>query len=245
MCRLLAIRTISGFPYEYLEAFRKLAMYGRVRRGTASGHNAGWGLVLYDGEKPRYLAREPRSAFDDPRYLQVSEMLSNDSRVGMMIAHLRKAGSKGGHPSIHNTHPFIEGNWAFAHNGGITRFNIKPRGLQGVTDSERFFRHLINRVRKSGSFEEALSWSVSFVRRKYRYSALNFILSDGNTLYAYRDCAEAEDYYTMLYKHDSGAVLISQEPLDDGKWFSIPNRCLAQIREDLSVELRPLEHMIY
>ena len=223
MCRLLAIRTIDGFSPKYLTAFRELAENGKVRRGAALGHNDGWGIVSYSGNKPAYLAREPRSASDDPKYLEVMRTLSNNTGNGILVAHLRKAGRNGGPASVQNTHPFIDGRWTFAHNGGITRFNVKPRGLQGVTDSERFFRLLINRVENSSNFEEALRWSVSFVKRNYDYSSLNFVLSDGNILYGYRDYNKDEDYYSLLYRINKNGVVFSQEPLDSKVWSAVPN----------------------
>lgn len=240
MCRVLGILSTNGFSPEYLGEFRELAENGRVRRGASSGHKDGWGVVIYDKTKPRYLAREPGSASDDPRYLEVMKSLPSIRGQGVMIAHLRKAGRNGGSSTVENTHPFVEGRWAFAHNGGISKFNIKPRGLRGVTDSERFFRLLVNRIGKGNDFKDALAWSVSFVRRKYDYSSLNFVLSDGYSLYGYRDCTEDEDYYSLLYRRSRKDVVFSQEPLGDGNWISIPNRSIAITHKDLSVEIKSL-----
>ncbi len=240
MCRVLGILSTNGFSPEYLEEFRELAENGRVRRGASSGHKDGWGVVIYDKNTPRYLAREPNGASDDPKYPEVVKSLQSMGGQGVMIAHLRKAGRNGGAVTVENTHPFIRGRWVFAHNGGITRFNIRPRGLQGVTDSERFFRLLVNRIEKCDDFEDALSWSVSFVRRKFDYSSLNFVLSDGNALYGYRDCTKDEDYYSLLYRRSRKDVVFSQEPLGDGKWYSIPNGSIAIARKDLSVEIKSL-----
>ena len=240
LCRVLGVVSKEGFSQKYMAEFRNLAENGKVRRGAEPGHKDGWGIVLYDGRTPKYLAREPKSASADPKYLEVSEQLAK-VQEGVLLAHLRKATRNGGPPSVENTHPFVNGRWAFAHNGGIRRFNIKPRGLQGATDSERFFRLLTNRIEKSASFEDALAWAVSFVRRNFNYSSLNFVLSDGNVLYAYRDCNEAENYYTMLYKHSKKEVVVSQEPLAGGGWKSIPNRNLAVVRKDLSVQIQPLQ----
>jgi len=238
LCRILGIVSNEGFSQEYLTEFRKLAGNGRVRREAKPGHKDGWGVVLYDGNVPRYLAREPNNALTDSKYLEVSGRVAK-AEEGILLAHLRKA-TRNGERSIGNTHPFVNGTWAFAHNGGIRRFNVKPRGLQGTTDSERFFRLLTNRLAKDGSFEESLAWSVSFVRRNFNYSSLNFVLSDGDVLYAYRDCKEAEDYYAMLYKPNKNAVIISQEPLDKEDWKPIPNRNLAIVQKDLAVQIKAL-----
>ena len=240
LCRILGVISNHGFSQEYLAQFRNLAENGKVRRGAEPGHKDGWGIVLYDGKTPKYLAREPKNASADPRYLEVSERLA-EAEEGILLAHLRKATRNGGPPSVENTHPFVNGRWVFAHNGGIRGFNIKPRGLRGTTDSERFFRLLTNRIAKGASFEDALAWAVSFVRRNFNYSSLNFVLSDGSVLYAYRDCNEAENYYTMLYKHSKKEVVVSQEPLGGGGWKSIPNRNLALVRKDLSVQVQPLQ----
>jgi predicted glutamine amidotransferase len=239
LCRVLGLVSREGFSQEYLAQFRNLAENGRVRRGAEPGHKDGWGVVLHDGNIPIYLAREPKNASEDPKYLKVSKQLGKVDK-GILLAHLRKATRNGGPPSVENTHPFVNDRWAFAHNGGITKFNIKPQGLEGITDSERLFRLLTNRIEKSRSFEDALAWSVSFVRKNFKYSSLNFVLSDGNVLYAYRDCVEAEDYYTMLYKQSKKEVVVSQETLDGGEWKSIPNRNLAVVRKDLSIQIQPL-----
>ena len=239
LCRVLGIISSQGFSQEYLAEFRNLAENGKVRRGARPGHKDGWGVVIYDGGTPNYLAREPKSASADPKYLEVSEKLAK-VQGGILLAHLRKATRNGGSPSVENTHPFVSGRWAFAHNGGIRKFNIKPSGLKGITDSERFFRLLLNRFGRDNSFDDALAWSVSFVRKNFDYSSLNFVLSDGNTVYAYRDCDEDENYYSMLYKRSKKEVVVSQEPLAGEGWRSIPNRNLAIIQKDLGIQIEPL-----
>jgi len=240
LCRLLGVISSQGFSQGYLAEFRNLAETGKVRSGAGPGHKDGWGVVLYDGSTPNYLAREPKSASADPKYLEVSDKLAK-VQEGILLAHLRKATKNGGPPSVENTHPFVNGRWAFAHNGGIRKFNIKPQGLKGITDSERFFRLLLNRFERDNSFEDALTWSVSFVRRNFDYSSLNFVLSDGDTIYAYRDCNEDENYYSMLYKRSKNEVVVSQEPLAGGDWESIPNRNLAKIQKDMSIQIEPLQ----
>jgi predicted glutamine amidotransferase len=238
LCRILGIVSNDGFSQGHLTEFRKLAENGRVRRGAKLGHRDGWGVVLYDGSMPRYLAREPTSALADPKYLEVSEELAKIDK-GILLAHLRKVIK--GRPFVENTHPFIHGKWTFAHNGTISGVSALNLPVQGTTDSEKFFRLLTNRLKRDSSFQDALAWSVSFMRRNFKYSSLNFVLSDGNVLYAFRDCNEAEDYYAMLYKRDKKAVTVSQEPLDKDNWKAIPNRNLAIVHKDLTVQIKALD----
>ena len=69
-----------------------------------------------------------------------------------MLAHVRRATV--GEPKIENSHPFVDGAWAFIHNGTVPNFNqLRPRlvallseprrkEIRGDTDSEHVFHYL-------------------------------------------------------------------------------------------------------
>jgi len=68
--------------------------------------------------------------------------------------------------------------------------------------SKRFFRLLIQEIENScNGVEEAIERIVTTIRSTYRYSSLNFLLSDGAKLHVYGDYSQVKsrDYYGLMY----------------------------------------------
>jgi glutamine amidotransferase len=104
---------------------------------------------------------------------------------------------------INNTHPFLRNNWIFAHNGTIEDLPFlrshtsmaRLSELQGSTDSELFFAWLLTRLDDAGLTEEpTASLRVDGLLRSVMrktvdrpgFGTINFLLSNGSTLYAHR-----------------------------------------------------------
>ena len=57
--------------------------------------------------------------------------------------------------------------------------------------------------------------SAALIKRKHNYSAMNCLFSDGAKLFAYRDYAKEQDYYSLYKASSDTSCLISSEPLDE------------------------------
>ena len=103
----------------------------------------------------------------------------------------------GGHVAFHS------GTMVFRHNGTIYDFHVRGEGeRKDAFDSKRFFRLLIQEIENScNGVEEAIERIVTTIRNTYRYSSLNFLLSDGAKLHAYGDYSQVKsrDYYGLMY----------------------------------------------
>ncbi|MFQ5758165.1 MAG: class II glutamine amidotransferase [Candidatus Bathyarchaeia archaeon] len=142
-----------------------------------------------------------------------------------------------GSATLDNTSPFMCENWCFAHNGTIRDFFPKVEGeREDMTDSERFFWLLLQEnERTRGVMEETIGRVVDKVAGVYDYSSLTFLLSDGDSLYAYADVSDVgmEDYYRLMYAKNGDMVIFTQEPIWKKDWISVPNKCLVRVNKEL------------
>lgn len=260
MCRLFGV--VASRPVDF-----RFALSGGKREHSALGeqHPHGWGLGWYDGGN----AKRYREALPTDGKTPIRER-SQYVRSHILIGHVRM-GTRG-EARRHNCHPFTSGPWLFAHNGTVNRIRIMPmlepddaRSLEGDTDSEVYFHYLLQRIAKAGSAAEGLAAAVVEVRR-YSFLALNFILTDGKTLYAYREATHTPDYYSLfllrraagpqekysaeskelLARLDSDglagadAVIVASEALTAEQWRPLAPRTLLIVGQDLAVEERPI-----
>ncbi len=218
--------------FSIVRSFRNLASCGRVPRGSEPGHGDGWGIVAWKNGEPVYLGREPTDAYSDPTYEEACRKGESEEISSPVLAHLRKASV--GLKIRENTHPFTNGEWAFAHNGTIRKLNLKF-----TTDSQWFFESILNDYRGNGKdMVNAISKQVDMVREIYRYTSLTFLLSNGRRVYGYRDCAANQDYYTLFYAKTPTSFLISQEKFVDAPWVPLENGALLSVDEDLSFDVQ-------
>lgn len=232
MCRLLGVVPSNDVfvDPELLESFRTLALCGKVKIGASPGHRDGWGFVTWESSEPKYLGREPRDASSDPIYdKMLKEILLNPVKSNL-IGHLRKASR--GSKILENTHPFTIEKWAFAHNGTIRKLNLHDR-----TDSEWFFHSLMYECAKNPSTDmiELIKKRVEAVRSLYNYTSITFLLSNGKTMYAYRDYTCDEDYYTLFYTKTKDALIICQEKLFESNWKEIEKSHLLEIQDGSAI----------
>jgi len=249
MCRLLGILSKTNVDSTWLRQFKNLAKYGKSKDGL--GHQDGWGIVIYQNNNPNYLGREPTSAINDVKYDIAINSLSNSTlRTKYLVAHVRKA-SPGSEINLHNTHPFIYKNWTFCHNGIL--YDFKPHlqiPLNGTTDSEIFFKYILPSLLADvdKSYELRLRDSIndtkSFMKK---YKALNFILTDGNNMFAYRDFMESEvssDLITLNYCKTENEVIVCSEPLTvhlpEKEWEDLKNKQMLIVDKDLDMKILQL-----
>jgi glutamine amidotransferase len=133
---------------------------------TGRSHGHGWGIAVYENHLPA-VSREAWDAYQNESFRDAAARVYSKA----VIAHVRRATV--GAARIENTHPFVDGEWSFAHNGTIPNFAaIKPRmlaamsaahrtAITGETDSEHFFRLFLSRLHESeASAEDALAASA-------------------------------------------------------------------------------------
>lgn len=192
MCRLLGIKANRpvDLSFSLREAPDSLEVQSRRNRD-------GWGIAAWDQGGWR-VEKRPLEAASDPRFVLASGCMEGCT----FVAHVRL--SSVGARTAANTHPFRSGPWVFAHNGTVLESErllaATPRrwsrSVQGETDSERFFAFLLGYMEGHGAHPDqgpeprhvlaAIQGAVAQAQRTCRVVGLNFLLSDGHTLYAHR-----------------------------------------------------------
>jgi len=132
----------------------------------------------------------------------------------------------------------------------------------GETDSEIFFYLIIQSIEKNNDIKEGIKEAIEKIdESNIYYSGLNFLLTDGNNLYAFRYSKINQDYYSLYYldrnplnydllKLESEetkmliqskrlnreyAVLVCSEKLTEEKWISIGLGELLIINKNLKI----------
>ena len=114
--------------------------------------------------------------------------------------------------------------------------------VQGKNDSEIYFWLLMKNLQAEGDMKRAVLQTVADLndawknvpqekREKLRapYRGLNFVMSDGKKVYAYcrHDavegagptlCYKDAPYYWMVYREESGGLVVASERMDREKW---------------------------
>jgi len=253
MCRLLGLVANKPVDIEFsLQIFKEFSTY----------NPDGWGIGWYENNSPMVF-KQGISAKDKESQLP---NLSKEVRSKIIIAHVRKG--TGAPPSEINSHPFKYKNWIFAHNGSVDRDNLCSllrdeyrKELKGETDSEVYFYWILQCVEESKDVIEGIKKSIDKVKSR-SYSGLNFLLSDGKSLYTFRYSSSFKDYYSLwLLKREpseSGllefesqetkallhskslkgerAVLVCSEKLTEEKWEEIKFGNLLIIQPDLNTK---------
>jgi predicted glutamine amidotransferase len=125
---------------------------------------------------------------------------------------------------VENTHPFSDGQLAFAHNGSVLHPGSVDRLIdpeagrlrRGTTDSERYFLAVLTRVRAGATPREALVETVDDIARISPFTSLNCLLVTPEELIAlsrFDPAGPLEDkdpeYYNLRYRITDDAVVVS------------------------------------
>ncbi len=261
MCRLLGL--IANKPVD----LRFSLFEGNHTLHEMSNRNPdGWGLGWYEEGGQAHVFKEPLSASQSQSFRSTAHQISR-----VFVAHVRR-GTQGNNV-LENTHPFLHGVYLFAHNGTVNehealraKLSTEHRNaLAGKTDSEVLFHWILQSI--EGADGQVLAGVKTAVEHIHDYSALNFLLSDGHKLYAYRDAKESPSYYSLFYlertRHEGTyqslvrqtsvkalleskalkseeAVLVCSERLTQEHWREVPNGYLLEVNEALQVALHPV-----
>jgi predicted glutamine amidotransferase len=219
MCRMLGCvsQDRTSLRHELVGAERAL-----LRDGEPD--EKGWGIAVYphgDGEQPACIHCPDGEATPDG---------AADKRGRILMAHARRATRGGLTPE--NTHPFCLGEYAFCHSGTLTEHErlmglSDGAGPRGQTDSERLFHRLLREVDPApDKVVDGLRRAVAAAARCGPLSALNFLFSDGEHLYAYRLGG-----YELHWLSREGEVLVASERITDELWHDV--------RQDVLLVLAP------
>jgi hypothetical protein len=204
----------------------------------------GWGIAYYPqyGDDP-VIERGAVRAYNDSRYDNVVAQI-NSSTAQIVVAHIRTCSSgccSHGTDTIPDPHPFYrEKNgkiWVFIHNGGVskTRMNTllgdylignppngsdipacDPSNPNLVVDSELYFLFVLKKIEENGwNVVSGISEAISAMVGAGETGAINFIMSDGDSVWAFR---RGSSSYTLYYLNagvgtaDGYAAVASQYP---------------------------------
>ena len=203
-------------------------------------HADGWGVAWNTG-RDLGTRKTPHAARRNRDFATWAREVPSD--LGMV--HLRRATlGLGVHSG--NTHPFAAQGMAFAHNGSVwppsslDRF-VRPElseGMEGDTDSERYFRAVLSLVADDGAMDRALVRTVDAIAADTEFSSLNCLLMTPDRLYAacrFRGTQEGQgpDYFHLGYRLTDDAVVVSSsgwgkgwQPLADGELLAVDRRTL-------------------
>lgn len=216
---MLGILARDRVAPSWLNGFKELARSGRTARNDGTGHRDGWGIAYHLNGRAKYLDRQPLYAYSpESRYdLAVPKLVNLETRS--LIAHVRK--SSRGNRYVENTHPFIYENMIFAHNGTIQGHKELPvisLPLEGNTDSERFFKCLLESMAQNGG--DVVDAIATVVRAVRRYTSMTFLLSNGEALYAFKGVKAKSlsprvldrlNYYTLKFAFGRDCFILCSE----------------------------------
>lgn len=185
MCQLFALNSLAPAAVTF-------AFTGFSARGGATGEHAdGFGLAFHEGNACRRFVDHARASDS----VLADFLRTHPIRARTVLAHIRKATQ--GPVQLSNCHPFVREwqgrEWSFCHNGDLKEFHPRLDGSHlpvGQTDSERAFCWMLQRLRRRFrrapvGWEQLAPAIVELAEDIAGHGKFNFLLSDGQALYAY------------------------------------------------------------
>ncbi len=173
----------------------------KILREHSTRNYHGWGYAYFCKNK-WIVEKEPIMAMTSEK---VEKIITNPHMFegNLFISHIRYASV--GKQTIENTHPFTRElfvkTWVFAHNGHLNKrkmledmqkghlTSLETYQPEGESDSELAFCVIMEEMRKIGkeATERELVDTLNEITGTIsEYGSFNFLLSDGEKMYAYR-----------------------------------------------------------
>lgn len=150
----------------------------------------GTGVGVFNGDGKPVLSKQPIAAWEDTEFACEAHEMTGTT----FIAHVRYATT--GALDVRNTHPFLQDDRIFAHNGVVTGLDVLDARLAklraadlvlGGTDSERVFALITASIRATGGDVEAgLLDAMSWLAANVPIYAVNLLLSTATDMWALR-----------------------------------------------------------
>jgi predicted glutamine amidotransferase len=148
----------------------------------------GCGVAGFDTGGKVEMHKAPVAAWDDPDFGNVARRLTSST----FVAHVRHATT--GPRRYENTHPFAEGDIAFAHNGALGSLDLVDeqlgdyrRVVHGDTDSERMFALILKETgAHHGDLSAGIAAATGWLAQGVPVLSLNLIVVTPKGLWALR-----------------------------------------------------------
>ena len=258
MCRLFGLhadRRVVTATFWLLEAPDNL-----VEQSKRNPDGTGIGVFEADG-KP-VVDKQPMAAWQDSQFATEAHELTGTT----FIAHVRYSSSAA--LEVRNTHPFLQNDRIFAHNGVVTGLDVVDARLRelgvddlvhGDTDSERIFALITACIRRrDGDVGTGIVDAVGWLAEPVPIFAVNMLLSTATDMWALRypethelyllDRRDVDDRrlrmrsdrITALSEHltSDASVLFASEPMDDADWQLLAPGELVHVDADLQIDRR-------
>ena len=182
MCELFALSSNRAVRISF--SWRGFRKRGRI-------HRDGWGVAWYLDSGLVGLVKEPRPSVESP----IARLMVRGVKSRIVVSHVRWASK--GNISYVNTHPFVRRlwgrDWVFAHNGTLLGLRENSdHELEwchpiGETDSEHAFCYIFEELSslQDRGLETLATRLWELADRMGRYGKFNFLLSNGEHLFAY------------------------------------------------------------
>ena len=249
MCRLLGYVTTTPAPIiDSLgaAAFEEYTSLARM-------HGDGWGMAWAEGTGVSSTSAA-HSAAEDDRYRDLARTALSSAG----LVHLRWA-TEGIAVQPENSHPFQDGDLAFAHNGfvhpvdtleSLLSDDARSR-LRGTTDSERYFQFIRQHIAELGARDGVLT-AISLLHKAFPACSLNALLLTPSTLFAIHANASAigpiesvreifvggpiplghathEEYFEMAYRRTDDAIHVVSSGIAPEGWQAVPADTVLEI----------------
>ena len=208
----------------------------------------GWGMAWYDHMGKPHIQKGKRSAVNQHTNQPITLTLTSY----LAISHLRFASS--GSIADENAHPFHFQTWVFAHSGTIHKEKISNALVAPYNqdyqsepiDSEIYFRFILQSIKEKGEIN-GIKHAVNLANDK---RGATFLLTDGQTLYAYsygiplyylkwkgqkpfqQQATSTGVRYQSTQLASMQATIVATERLNDDNWMVMDNGELLIVRKN-------------
>jgi glutamine amidotransferase len=221
----------------------------------------GTGLGVFGPNGIPGVYKEPIAAWQDKAFATEAHELTGTT----FIAHVRY--SSGAALQVRNTHPFLQDNRIFAHNGVVEALDVIDARLAelgvddlvaGETDSERVFALITGCIRRGDDVGAGIVEAIGWLAESVPIFAVNIVLSTATDMWALRypethelyllDRRDVDDRRLRMRSHritahsdelaTDASVLFASEPMDDDDWQLLAPGELVHVDADLQIDRR-------
>jgi predicted glutamine amidotransferase len=258
MCRLFGLHagSVVTATFWLLDASDSLA-------DQSKRNPDGTGLGVFGPDGVPVVRKQPIAAWEDTEFACEAHEMSGTT----FVAHVRYAST--GDLDVRNTHPFLQDDRLFAHNGVVTGLDVLDERLAelsvanlvaGQTDSERVFALITGAVRaRDGDVEAGLADAMTWLAANVPIYAANLLLATATDMWALR-YPETHELFMLDRKVRSTAfemqthriharskelderssVVFASEPMDDDKWRLLEPGVVVHADAGLTITQREL-----